>query len=336
LSEVPIDPIPFSASADLVAAPLLVLVSVAPSAPYPELFATGPQATWVRRPVPGVFVMTYSGLPVTSTRRQFVDVREMLRFPGAHPRNIGTIDNDSAAIRAYGHVVTLAAQAKDADASALVRSLGTATQASLVLGHRAIALWERTVTSRRKNANTGRVSIDGFHLLSHRRTTISNSMSIQQDLFAYLAAGPPIGGVLMTTASAYVDLDRFRDWATGDGRDVFIAGANALSARADGLAPLVFLSGFCQYFSWEAIRTVAQAKDLDHSGPNDQALTRWLLDRGIGWCDPGIVWSTTDLESGRCPLCSDGSKFVVRCTSHGNREREREFMRQLDHQHLPL
>ena len=336
MPEMSIDPIPVLDSADRVVSPLLVLVSVAPSAPYPELFTTGPRDTWMKRPVPGVFVMTYSGLPVTSTRRQFVDVREMLRFPGAHPRSIGTIDNDSAAIRAYGHAATLAARANDADASAPVRSLGRATQASLILAHKAIAFWERTVTSRRKNANTGRVSVDGCHLLSHRRSTISNSMSIQQDLFAYLAAGPHIAGVLMVTASAYVDLGRFRDWATGDGRDVFIAGANALSARADGLAPLVFLSGFCQYFSWEAIRTIAEAKDLNHSGPNDVALTRWLLDRGGGWRDPGIVWSTTDLESGICPLCSDGSKFVVRCTSHGNREREREFMRQLDHPHLPL
>lgn len=312
---------------------VVILVSVAPSPPYPELFAAGPAKTWMASDVQGVTVKTYSGLPIHPVRRTFADIREMLRFPGAHPQKVGTVSAKSWPLRAYGAVASLSANAGREDIAAATRFAGRVARSGLAFASRAVRAWEgRAILNGRRRGFT-RVTESGDHLTVHRTATVSNSLAIQRDLLSHLASSPPIAGVLFVTASAYVDQERFIRWAKGPGRNVFVAGSNALAARSDGEPPLVFFSGFCQYFSWDAITVISQAQDFDFGVPNDEALTKWLLKRGIRWEDPGIAWFTTELEAGRCPLCEDGTKFVVRCTSHGAREREREFMARLNHAH---
>lgn len=313
---------------------VLILVSVAPTPPYPELFATGPAKTWMASSVDGVVVKTYSGLPIPPLRRPFTDIREMLRFPGAHPKVVGTVSAQSLPLRAYGAAAGLSDNVHRSDASTTTRLAGRVAHGGLVLAGRAVDAWEgRTILNGRRRRFT-RVTESEGHLTVHRTATVSNSLAIERDLLAYLAAAPPLTGVLFVTASAFVDQERFLRWVAGPGREVFVAGSNALAARDDGEPPLVFFSGFCQYFSWRAINVLARAEDFDFSVPNDVALTQWLLKHDIGWEDPGIVWFTTELEAGRCPLCEDRAKFVVRCTRHGERARERELMALLNHAHV--
>ncbi len=126
-------------------------------------------------------------------------------------------------------------------------------------------------------------------------------------------------------------MERVLRWIGNQGEGVVVGGSSA--PDFDGSRCATFLSGFCQYFSWDAIRMLSVAEGLDRSVPVDIAFSRWLTDHGIEWVDPGIVWSTEEIELGLCPMCEDSNKTVVRCTSHGSRHREAAFMSALHHDH---
>ncbi len=307
---------------------ILILVSVAPIPPYQELFSRGPEATWMRDQVPGVRVEVYGGEPMSSTRRQVGDLREMLRFPGAHPQEIGTVDGSAPLLKAYGRLAALADASESAPA--LRKILGRAASKGILGASHLVSLWERTVSSAWKNRMPALVTRTGDRLLVHQPSTIGNSLAIQHAVIRSVAHGRKFKGALFVTSSAYVDQAGFRDWASTQGDGVVVGGTHALANRGE---PKPFLSGFCQYFSWEALQILAAARDLDHSLPNDGALTKWLLARGIEWSDPGIEWFAESMNDGRCPMCADPSINVVRCTSHGSRWREAELMRQLYHVH---
>ena len=308
-----------------------MLVSVAPTAPYPGLLETGPRATWMRDIVPGVSVFTYSGLPLSRSRRQLSDLREMLRYTGAQLGHLGTVDASATLLRCYGRLAATAASNKRTVPN---RVVAEAARKTIVAASSLASRSEAYLLSPIKDRRVSRVTETDGHLLVRRANTLSNSLSIQMAVLGYLASAPPRVGALFVTSSAYVDLQRYQSWAGQKGRGVLVAGSNALAESAGDSAAL--LSGFCQYYSTEAIHLIAGSTGFDHSKLNDEAMTIWLTSRGIGWTDPGIVWNTDELIDGRCPLCSDPTKFVVRCTSHGSRDREAEHMRSLHHPHRAL
>lgn len=308
---------------------LVVLVWAAPMAPYPALLQSGPRATWMRDEVPGVSVRTLSGLPLSRVRRPVSDMREMLRYTGAQLGHLGTVDDRALLLRAYGGLASAASRTGAEEP--WQRAVAHVASKSIVLASTGVRRWESEVVSRRKNRRSPRVTESAGHLTVHQPSTLSNSLAIQLAAMEHVATGPRRPGMMFVTSSAYVDLARLRAWASANCDGVVIGGSNALSdPRLDGS---VLMSGFCQYFSWDAIRLISESADFDHGRLNDEAMTAWLVSHDLAWRDPGIVWSTDDVTAGRCPLCADPSRFVVRCTSHGSREKEAMFMARLHHAH---
>lgn len=307
---------------------VLILVSVAPMLPYPELFRKGPQATWVGDQVEGVRIECFEGLNPGRFRRQFVDLREMLRFPGARPESIGTVDHASWIMRMYGRFIEFL----DVDQRGSQIEPGRFRQLALraLLGvSQAASSWDRIVCTRIRNRRRARVEYVNGKLVVARYSTVGNSMAIQQDLMNALVKGKRYRGVLFVTSSAYVDQKRFLAWLNSHDADDLVGGGNAIEDDAEPR----FFSGFCQYFSWDIMSKVAKARDFDHSLPNDGAMTKWLLSHGIDWQRIGIAWFADVLDRGTCPLCTSRDTSIVRCTSHGSRWREAERMRLLHHSH---
>ena len=308
--------------------PAIVLISVAPSAPYPGLYARGPAVTWANDETKGVNVHTFSGLPLTRAQRIRSDLREMLRFPTAMPSSIGTVNEVSRAMKAYGWLVSPASGNPRLHA----KVLSFVTFKLIVLAGSVVNSYERWVASPMLNHRRPRVALDDNHLTVQLPATITNSLAIQKALMRFYD-GDEISGILFITASGYLDIARFRVWVDSLPEHEYIAGSNALANPVDGSEPMIFFSGFCHYFSRSSIRRVIAAKDFDHSVPNDESWTRWFLKKGISWHQIGIVWNTATLEIGQCPLCLDSTKFVVRCTNKESRESEASFMQQLHHEH---
>ena len=298
--------------------------------PYPELLRSGPRATWMADEVPGVTVRTFSGLPLSPLRRQFSDLRDMLRYTGAQLGSLGTVEADASILRVYGAVAALAHE-PERQSDSWRRATARAASKVIVAASRGVSIWETTVLSPIKNRTTSRVEESSGHLTVHRSSAMGNSLHNQMAVIRDIAQGPTVSGVVFVTSSAYVDVRRIGRWVEDHSEGIVIGGSNA-RASVEGDSGR-FLSGFCQYFSWEAIQMLACARNLDHGLLNDEALSAWLVAHGHRWIDPGIVWSTEELELGRCPLCEDSHKTVVRCTSHGSRHREAAFMSALHHEH---
>ncbi len=315
----------------LVADPILVLVSVAPFELYKNLYATGPSATWILDSTPNVIVGTWSGLPLSKFQRNVSDLREMLRFPLATPAKVGTVDVTSSVMMAYMRVVNYALHNDGKlhhGSSEIIRKL---VARSLTTLSRTVAFYERNFVSRWKNMRDSPAVVKkNQHLWVQSPATISNSVLIEQALLKYLSLGPRITGVLIVSASAYVEQSRFREWVRKQAPGEVVIGGG-MNGSVPGSPQ--FFSGFCQYFSWEAIKLVANAKNLNHGVTNDEALTTWLVSQGITWVDPGIAWSPEGQSNEVCPMCEDIKISVVRCTSHGSRWREADYMKQLHHKH---
>ncbi len=309
---------------------VLVLVSVAPMDPYPELLRSGPQATWMQEHVEGIQIVVFSASSLGRLRRQLADLREMLRFPLALPAEVGTVDSRSKLMKAYTRLVSQTRLERDTSDS-YPEFTKTLAFKGILAAAVVVQTWERHVGSYLKNRRRATVSRSGRRLIVDRPSTTRNSMAIQQDLISALIRGPQFRGVLFVTASAYVDQRRLLAWVDKKGSESVVGGAHALARNGSTDA---FISGFCQYFSWDILQRIACATDFDHSLPNDGALTKWLVAHGIPWEDLGIEWFTDDLAQGVCPLCADETICVVRCTSHGSRWREAEFMRKLHHWHV--
>lgn len=311
--------------------PILVLVSVAPFDLYTNLFATGPSATWILDSTPNVIVGTWSGLPLSKFQRSVSDLREMLRFPLTTPEKVGTVDAASRVMMLYQRLVNYAIPIDDRlqpGAGKISRKL---VSRSLTTLSRIVAFFERNVVSKWKNILASPAVVEkGQHLWVQSPATISNSVRIEQALLKYLSLGPKIAGVLIVSSSAYVEQARLREWVRNQAQGVVVVGGGM-----DGSVPgsPQFFSGFCQYFSWEAIKIVANARNLNHGATNDEALTAWLISQGINWIDPGIAWSPVGQIAEACPMCENIRISVVRCTSHGSRWREANYMKRLHHSH---
>ena len=300
---------------------LLILISVAPLAPYPHLYTVGPKRTWMAQTVPGVTVIPFSGQPLGRWRKNTADLREMLRFAGAATNQIGTVNSDARLMQAYDKI----------------RSgfLGALADKFFRLSSRLITFIERYILSPIKNRRLRKVSENQLGLKVESPSTIANSLINQISVIDYLASGPQIRGVLFLTSSAYLELARFDTWEKlHNSGGVVFGGSNALEANGGLGRP--FLSGFAQYFSWEAIRLLAKTSSFDHSLPNDEALTKWILKHRYSWINPGIEWSMAEEPDGECPLCAHGTVTIVRCTVHGDRDKEAKLMQRLNHIHHGL
>lgn len=312
---------------------VIILVSVAQMPPYPELFESGPGSTWINAGFPEVLVLRFSGLPIPSIIRPFIDLQEMLRFPGAHPSEVGTVRVGSPIMRVYGRLVSIGSVDNGRHSSWFTRKILRARFFVLLTLHRIVAKWEQRSFGNRRRFRPALVTQSGSEVTVHRMATISNSMLIQLDLFTYFANAMPNASIVYTTASAYIDQQRLMNWISGPGQNEIVAGSSPSSEVIPPDSSSNFFSGFFQYFSPSAVREISTAKDLDLFGPHDDSLTRWLKKRGISWVDPGIIWSVEELDQGICPLCASSEKLVVRCTSHGSREREKQYMSLLFHPH---
>lgn len=308
---------------------ILILVSVAPVTPYPQLFRTGPAVTWMRDTVEGVTVVPYQALPPSRWGRQVGDLRELLRFPGVGPESVGTVDRSGSLVRAYGFLQDQAKAARETSGH-LVRSLGQGAQKSLISASRIVQTTDRLILSAWKNQYRRAVTWNDPYLRVARQATIANSMAIQLDLLHVLTRGPKFRGALFVTASAYVDQRRLKSWVEARGEGPVVGGGDALGGAGPGGS---LFSGFSQYLSWDVMQMMVEDCTFDHSVPNDVAITRWLTRRRLAWSDPGIEWNTSLLERGKCPLCTDPHISIVRCTSHGDRGREAHFMKLLHHAH---
>jgi hypothetical protein len=193
-----------------------------------------------------------------------------------------------------------------------------------------ISVWEKSVGSWWRNHHRAKVTYQADKLTISRTSTVGNALAIQKDVTSWILQGKQYRGVLFVTASAYVEPSRLISWVHDRNALMVVGGSHALDGLADSG---MFLSGFCQYFSWDVLQLIDQSRDFDHSVPNDVAITRWLVDRRIPWEDPGIAWFAESVEDGTCPLCEDASICIVRCTTHGERWRESAKMKALNHHH---
>lgn len=310
---------------------VLILVNVAPLDPYPGLFRTGPEQTWFGELVPGTRVLKIEGLAPRGIRRQLADLRLMMSFPLSLPSTIGTTNSRSFLMRGYARLVLMARNPR-AERSHWATVIARFTRSALIVSSRFTLMWGRRFSSLRKNVFRSSVETRGETIRVRRVQTINNSMALRLDVLYALAQGRSYRGVAFVTASAYVDRRRLLNWVEHQATTNVVGGSNALVHENDASD---FLSGFFTYFSWDLVKKMAQSRDFDHSLADDAATTKWLQARGIGWADPGIQWETTPLDEGLCPLCEDEALSIVRCTSHGARYKEAEYMRQLHHQHDP-
>lgn len=310
---------------------IVVLVSVAPTDPYPQLFATGPLATWMQDRIEGVSVRSFSARPLTRFQRIKADLREMLRFPGAQAEAIGTVKSNSRALKLYSTAVRASTDHGDST-QPVNKALRTLNRRALLFAGLMVTKYEQAFRNPRYNRKKFRVSLEGDHYTIAIPATVANGLAIQMALLAHLSQ-QDIAGVLFVTSSGYVEQGRLRRWLSSTDTPPFIAGSSATGGPESSQNAETFISGFCHYFSLESMQLVTSATDFDYSIANDEAWTKWFRSHQIDWDDLGIVWNTQQLEAGECPLCADSAKFVVRCTSHGSRERERGFMQALHHTH---
>lgn len=305
---------------------LRVLILVAPIDPYPMLFKYGPRATWLQRVPTGVEWATYSGRPIGSFRRGLGDLRELIRFPAIAPQLLGTVKANSRVNRVMSSLTRQTTEGQQGNGTFVSKM----TYRVLVLLNRIVSSWEKIFLSKVQQVRNPRVIQRGNHFEVDVPATMYNSTLIQQQLLRHLASMFPNDGVVLVTASGFIDLARLQTWVSQCPPGVVIGGSSAPDSR--GNSSSTFLSGFCQYYSASAVKVLASAKDLDFSLLVDEAFSKWIIDHGYSWVDPGISWNFVD-NQGACPLCADSRITVVRCTVHGNRVAEAALMHSLDHVH---
>jgi hypothetical protein len=307
---------------------LVIFVSVATDAPYPEIFNRGPNETWTRDGTDGVEIFSVSGYPPRAGQRFVSDFREALRYRDIDPLTLVSVRSESIPTRALRALYILRKNFVTENLKSRFPST-IATVLTETLG-KAIRWYDRWVLGFFQYSLRREVRSSGPHLMVNRPSVLGAFLAIQLDLLAWLRREQTPTDALFVTASAYVDVSRFVEWVMTKEPTVFFGGS---SPRVGCQEASNFFSGFCQFISWEGMSRLLDGSGFRFDLSNDEALTLWLVQNGFSWEDPGIVWNTDELESGLCPLCSDSRASVVRCTQHFNRPREAELMRLLHHPH---
>lgn len=308
--------------------PLIIFVSVATEPPYPELYDCGPKATWIRDSEPDVQVYSVSGYPPRKGQRFLSDIREALRYRDIDPSRLVSVRPRSVQVRALRALYVTRKQGSGDFPSSRLASRSATILTTLLVS--LVRWYDRWVLGFSRNGVRKEIKVTGRHLIANRPSVLGAFLAIQLDLLSWLRKEYGPADALFVTASAYVDVSRFVEWVKTKDPNVFFGGS---TPKVSDSSDDPFLSGFCQFVSWEGISRLLHGTKFRFDLSNDEALTRWLVEHGYSWEDPGIVWNTDQLDSGRCPLCLDRRASVVRCTRHFDRSQEADLMRRLHHSH---
>lgn len=314
---------------------LIVLVAVAPFAPYPALYSRGPRSTWVNDLDKCAKMRSYSGLPLSRRRRWMTDLRDSVRFPGISPQDIRTVDPTSLPLRAYA---TLLHELK------LEKSVGTENRdqrtqlaqrfvVTVLKGTNQLCKWfarfEGRYIERHSKCDVAQA---GLHYLSPRPATMTNHLRIQRDVMHKLLSDTSIDGFLFCTASVYISWTRMRDWIERQCDDLDFAAVAVpdVTGRMYG--------GTVTYFSRRGASSLVETDELDYGSLQDVAINDWLNSSGIGWLPIPVSRFDDTVNDDECPLCVNSTAIAAICTSHPDRERESRRMQYMhDHElsHYP-
>lgn len=311
-------------------------MTVAPFAPYPDLYACGPQLTWVKGLDEGAKVYSYSGERLSKRRRWISDLRDAIRFPGAAPQDIRTVDPTSPPLRAYA---TLRQRLKF-DESVGTEERGQRTLlaqrfvVTLMRGTNLFCSWWAMFEGRHLQQNSKfQVSHDGFHYLSPRPATMTNHIRIQRDVLHELLSDASIDAFVFCTASVYIYWKRMRNWIERQSDDLDFAAVAVpdVGGRLYG--------GTVTYFSRRGAYSLVETDELDYGSLQDIAINDWLSSAGLTWSEIPVTRFESSSNHEFCPLCVSGEAVAVICTSHPHRYKESEsmhFMYQHEVQHRSL
>ena len=130
--------------------------------------------------------------------------------------------------------------------------------------------WESALASLIKNRRKAECSFFESRIMINRLNTISSTSALTLDVLNWFVEESDYDGVLITTTGAYVDLEAFRAFALSIPDISVIASAIPIGAKRNSE-----MSGFGTYYSKKVARKILSECNLDHSLPNDTALSKW-------------------------------------------------------------
>jgi len=301
---------------------LLVIVWVAPQDPYPQLYLLGASSTWMKGEIEGVDVISGSGNPLNSFRRIKVDLREQLRFSGSSTSKVGTVNYEGSLQRKFDQFIEYAHGPLERFSNKFTKLMAEVT---LRLARQLSMYWERALPSLIKNRRRARCSFFENHIMINRLSTISNSSALTLDVLNWFVEESDYDGVLITTTGAYVDLGAFRAFASSIPDISVIA-----SARPPGAKRKSEMSGFGMYYSKKVARGILSDCNLDHSLPNDLALSKWAEANVMRIEEIPTEWDVASkINSDRSAPDNTDRIVLYRCTQHWDRNLETDLMHQV-------
>lgn len=300
-----------------------MLVTVAPVDPYPSLFAAGPATTWAGTPLSSeIYLRTYSGRRMGKKRRQFSDLRDLLRFPGKMPSDIHTVDERSKLMRSYEIVMRPIISQKSGSASPqTLRKILAPTTRVLLQSINQLCRYSSRVTGRIIQRGRNRpVHDDGQHLWSNRYASMTNHLRIQRDVLNDVLRDQSVGAIIMCTASVYLHLPRLLHWVRHEATDYDFA-----SLRIPGASEWSY-GGTVVYFSRTGAEKLVNEVDLSYGDLQDVAIGRWIRRTAGKWTELPAAQYQNSGDEEACLLCQDLSAVAVVCTSAADRDQERVRM----------
>ncbi len=304
---------------------LLIAVWVAPQEPYPELFANGPQQTWLRDLPPGVQAISVGGKKLSKGRRTFSDFRDQLRFAGPKESKVGTVDYDS-----FPQIVFRATLLKlhHNDHEKLLGFSKRVLQKILLATEMLITCYEQNVTSWRKNRIRSNFEFNDGHLTFDRAASISNSSALMLDFLNWFIKQTNFDGVLVTSTGAYVRPGVLLSFSEGLDPNIDMAISSAIPDSENSV-----ISGFAIYFTKKGATAILRTSGLDHSLLNDVALSDWVRKYECRLTELPVLWPTNpDFTHYSKSGLSKSDFAVLRCTNHWDRGSETQLMHQFHSQ----
>jgi len=301
---------------------LLIAVLVAPQEPYPELYANGPQKTWMLDLPPDVKVTAVSGKKLSNVRKIFSDLSEQLRFAGPGKNDVGTVDYASFPQKSLQVILRKVHAGNAGIASAASNGVALVL---IRVAKLAIAGWGQSIASWRKNRLRKNFVFRDNHLSFDRAATLSNGTAMTLDFLNWFLKQTDFAGVLITTTGAYVRVDALQSFVKNLNDDVDMATSSALSGEEE-----FFISGFVIYLTRKGARTILNSGGFDHSLLSDVALTKWVKQNDCQLVRLPVLWQTNpEFERYIGTELSKSGFAVIRCTDHWDRSSETRLMHRL-------
>lgn len=301
---------------------LLIAVWVAPQEPYPELYAKGPQKTWMLDLPPDINVIAMSGKKRSNVRKIFSDLNDQLRFAGPGKNDVGTVDYASFPQKSFKVIM----RKVDTGNAGIVSAASNRIARGLIkVARLAIAGWGHSITSWRKNRLRKNFVFRDNHLSFDRAATMSNITALTLDFLNWFLKQTDFAGVLITTTGAYVRVDALQNFVKNLNDDVDMATSSALSGEEE-----FFISGFAVYITRKGAKTILESGGFDHSLLVDVALTKWVKQNDCELVRLPVLWQTNpEFEHYLGPELSKSGFAVIRCTDHWDRSSEARLMHRL-------